>query len=533
MDRREFLGAGLLASAGALLGTTALGQKAMRSYEEATVAELSAAMERGQLTSEALTNWYLARIRTIDPKLGSIMELNPDAVSIARQRDRERRNRMAKGPLHGIPVVIKDNIDTADKMKTTAGSLALIDAPPPKRDAFIVQRLRDAGAVIIAKTNLSEWANFRDDNSISGWSGRGGQTRNPYILDRNACGSSSGTGVAVAANLAAVGIGTETDGSILCPSSINGIVGLKPTVGLVSQNGIIPISATQDTAGPMTRTVADTAILLNVLVAKDPNDSNPSRDPLQLVKGIDGFIPPNDYRTFLKPDGLRGARIGVARDYWGRNATVDKMTNAALEVLKRQGTELVDVRFPNMQKFGDAEFTVLKYEFKDGLERYLRERGSRHKSLNDLVKFNNDNAGRELKYFGQSIMEASAKLGDLNSQEYKDALKTAKKYAAEEGIDEVMEKNRLDAIVAPSNGPTWLIDTVSGDCGSGYVGSSSMPAVAGYPNITVPAGFAKELPIGISFFGKPFTEGKLIQYAYAFEQATKARRKPKFLPTYA
>ena len=523
MDRRDFLGAGLLAGAGALLGSTALGQKAMRGFEEATVAELSAAMERGQLTSEALTKWYLARIRTIDPKLGSIIEVNPDALAIARQRDRERRSRAAKGPLHGIPVVIKDNIDTADRMKTTAGSLALVDAPPPKQDAFIVQRLRDAGAVIIAKTNLSEWANFRDESSISGWSGRGGQTRNPYILDRNACGSSSGSGVAVAANLAAVGIGTETDGSILCPSSINGIVGLKPTIGLVSRSGIIPIAASQDTAGPMTRTVADTAIVLNAIAFQDGDDPAMRGTKRERV----------DYTNFLKPDGLRGARIGVARDYWGRNATVDKATNAALEVLKRQGAELVDVKFPNLQKFGDAEYTILKYEFKDGLERYLRERGARHKTLNDLIKFNNDNAARELKYFGQSIMEASAKLGDLNSKEYKDAVKTARKYAAEEGIDEVMEKNRLDAIVAPSNAPTWMIDTVSGDCGSGYVGSSAMPAVAGYPNITVPAGFAKGLPIGISFFGKPFTEGKLIQYAYAFEQATKARRKPKFLPTYA
>lgn len=521
MYRREFLGTGLLAGAGALMGTHVFGQRSARSFEEATVAELTAAMERRQLTSEALTNWYLTRIRTIDPKVNSIIEVNPDALTIARQRDRERRNGMVKGPLHGIPVVIKDNIDTADKMKTTAGSLALVDAPTPKRDAFIVQRLRDAGAVIIAKTNLSEWANFRDDNSISGWSGRGGQTRNPYILDRNACGSSSGTGVAVAANLAAVGIGTETDGSILCPSSINGIVGLKPTVGLVSRSGIIPIAASQDTAGPMTRNVADAAIMMNVIDLVDPNDA--------AMKAKREKV---DYTNFLRGDGLSGARIGVARDYWGRNAIVDKVTNAALEVLKRQGAELVDVKFPNLQKFGDAEFIILKYEFKDGLERYLRERGARYTTLSDLVKFNNDNAARELKYFGQSIMEASAKLGDLDSKEYKDALKTAKKYAAEEGIDEVVEKNRLTAIVAPSNAPTWMIDTVSGDCGSGYVGSSSMPAVAGYPNITVPAGFAKELPIGISFFGKAFTEGTLIQYAYAFEQATKARRKPKFLPTY-
>ena len=522
MDRRDFLYAGLAAGAFAMLGTEVLGQRTMRAYEEATVSELNAAMESGQLSSETLTNWYLNRIRSIDPKLRSVIEVNPDAVTIARQRDRERRNRMVKGPLHGIPVVIKDNIDTADKMKTTAGSLALANAPAPKRDAFIVEKLREAGAVILAKTNLSEWANFRDDNSISGWSGRGGQTRNPYILDRDPCGSSSGSGVAISANLAAVAIGTETDGSIVCPSSINGIVGLKPTVGLVSRSGIIPIAASQDTAGPMTRTVADAAVLLNVLDFADPNDSA-TRFKRERV----------DYTNFLRADGLRGARIGVARNYWDRNATVDRVTNAALEVLKRQGAQLIDVRFPNLNKFGDAEFLILKYEFKDGLERYLRERGARYTTLAELVQFNNDNAAKELKYFGQSILEACAKLGDLNSKEYKDAVKTAKKYAAEEGIDEVMDKNRLDAVVAPSNAPTWLIDTVGGDCGSGYVGSSSMPAVAGYPNITVPAGFAKELPIGISFFGKAFTEGKLIQYAYAFEQAAKARRKPKFLPTYA
>ena len=523
MDRRDFLSAAAAAGFGMALGSTAIGQRAARSLEEATVAELSSMMERGQMTSEAITNWYLARIRTIDTKIRSIIELNPDAVAIARQRDRERRNRMAKGPLHGIPVVIKDNIDTADKMKTTAGSLALMDAPTPKQDAFIVQRLRDAGAVIIGKTNLSDWANFRDNDSISGWSGRGGQTKNPYILDRNPCGSSSGSGAAVAANLAAVAIGTETDGSILCPASINGIVGLKPTIGLVSRSGIIPIAESQDTAGPMTRTVADAAILLNAIAFADADDASMKGAARARV----------DYTQFLDANGLRGARIGVARDYWGRNAVVDKVMDAALESLKRAGAVLVDVKFPNRSKFGDAEFKILQYEFKDGLEKYLRGRGGKHRTLNDLIKFNSDNSARELKYFGQSIMESSAKLGDLNSKEYKEAKDTARKYAAEEGIDEAVEKNKLDAIVGPSNAPTWMIDTVSGDCGSGYVGSSSMPAVAGYPNITVPAGFAKELPMGISFFGKAFTEPMLIKLAYSFEQATKARRKPKFLATYA
>jgi amidase len=525
MKRRDFLSAATLAGVGSALSSSALGQRAARSLEEATVAELSAMMQRGQMTSEQITTWYLARIRTIDPQINSIIEINPDAIAIAREKDRERRNRMMKGPLHGIPVVIKDNIDTADKMKTTAGSLALVDAPTPKQDAFIVTKLREAGAVIIGKTNLSEWANFRDGDSISGWSGRGGQTRNPYILDRNPCGSSSGTGAAIAANLAAVGIGTETDGSILCPSSINGIVGLKPTVGLVSRSGIIPISATQDTAGPMCRTVADVAYLMDVLAHPDQNDrSTISSD------GAPNYRSP--YSQMLLADGLRGARIGVARDYWGRNAVVDKVTNAALETMKRAGAELIDIRFPNRNRFGDAEFTVLKYEFKDGLEKYLRQRGSRHKTLDDLIRFNNDNAAKELKYFGQSIMEASAKLGDLNSKEYRDAIETCRKYARGEGIDEAVDKNKLDAIVGPSNAPTWMIDTVSGDCGSGYVSSSSMAAVAGYPNITVPAGFAKELPIGISFFSKAFTEHTLIKLAYSFEQATKARRKPKFLKTF-
>lgn len=522
MDRRDFLGAATLAGVGAALGSNAFGQRAARSLEEATVAELSSMMQRGQMTSEAITNWYLARIRTIDPQINSMIEVNPDAIAIARERDRERRNRMVKGPLHGIPVVIKDNIDTADKMKTTAGSLALMDAPVPKLDAFVVTKLREAGAVIIGKTNLSEWANFRDDNSISGWSGRGGQTRNPYILDRNACGSSSGSGAAIAANLATIAIGTETDGSILCPSSINGIVGLKPTVGLVSRSGIIPISATQDTAGPMTRTVADAAYLMDAIEGPDAKD--PGTRPGKWERG--------SYTNSLIVDGLRGARIGVARDYWGRNAVVDKVMNAALATMKRAGVELIDVKFPHLRDFGDAEFLVLKYEFKDGLEKYLRQRGGKFVTLDDLIKFNNDNAARELKYFGQSIMEASAKLGDLNSKEYKDAIETCRKYSREEGIDEAVDKNKLDAIVAPSNGPTWMIDTVSGDCGSGYVGSSSIAAVAGYPNITVPAGFAKELPIGISFFGKAFTEHTLIKLAYSFEQATKARRKPKFLKTF-
>ncbi|NOT48617.1 MAG: amidase, partial [Acidobacteria bacterium] len=359
--------------------------------------------------------------------------------------------------------------------------------------------------------------------SISGWSGRGGQTRNPYVLDRNPCGSSSGTGSAIAANLAAIGIGTETDGSIVCPSSICGIVGIKPTVGVVSRSGIIPISASQDTAGPMCRTVADAAVLLDVLDASDPNDNVTANGGKRRERV--------SYATSLIKDGLRGARIGVARDYWGQKPVVDGVMNAALEVMKKAGAELIDVKFPNMKKFGDAEFLVLQYEFKDGLEKYLAARGSRHKTLNDLIKFNNDNAAKEMPYFKQSLFEMCAKKGPLSEKEYLDALTTSRKYTREEGIDEVVDKNKLDAIVGPANAPTWMIDTVNGDCGSAYIGTSSLAAAAGYPNITVPAGFVHDLPIGISFFGKAYTEPTLIRLAYSFEQTTKARRAPKFLPT--
>jgi len=524
IGRREFLGIAAAAGLGLSMKKSVPASVTQKVFEleEATVSEMMTAMQNGTLTSRQMVTRYLARIRTIDKKLNSIIELNPDAIQIAAILDRERKQGKLRGPLHGIPVVIKDNIDTADKMKTTAGSLALVDAPTPSKDASIVQRLRAAGAVILAKTNLSEWANFRDNSSISGWSGRGGQTRNPYILDRNPCGSSSGTAVAISANLGAIGIGTETDGSILCPASICGIVGLKPTVGLVSRSGIIPIATSQDTAGPMTRTVTDAAILLNVLDSSDSNDSVTTRRRSRI-----------DYTSFLNPEGLRGARIGVARDYWERRPEVDKVANAALDAMIKAGAILVDVKFSNLRKFGDAEFVVLQYEFKDGLERYLRERGSRYKTLDDLIKFNKDNATRELKYFGQDVFESSAKKGTLKDKEYREALETSRKFSQKEGIDDAMDKNKLDAIVGPSNAPTWMIDTINGDCGSGYISSSSLAAVAGYPNITVPAGFAKELPIGISFFGRAWSEGTLIKLAYAFEQATKARRKPKFLPTAA
>lgn len=524
IDRREFLEIAALAGIGFMAAGTTVDAKAL-DLTEKTVAELAASMQKGELSSEGITNWYLARIKAIDPKINSMIEVNPDALSIARQRDNERRLKNVKGPLHGIPFVIKDNIDTADKMKTTAGSLALIDAPTPAKDAFIVERLREAGAVLLGKTNLSEWANFRDNDSSSGWSGRGRQTRNPYILDRNPCGSSSGTGAAIAANLAAIGIGTETDGSIVCPASINGLVGLKPTVGLVSRSGIIPIAASQDTAGPMTRSVADAAFLLDILDAADPGDPATTAAGKRRER--------SSYTSSLQKDGLRGARVGVARDFWGRNAVVDEVTDAALDAMKKAGAVLIDVKFPNLRKFGDAEFLVLQYEFKDGLEKYLRGRGSKYKTLDDLIKFNNDDAAREMPYFKQAIFESSAKKGPLTDKEYLDAVETCRKYSREEGIDQVMNENKLDATVAPSNAPTWMIDLVSGDCGGGYVGSSSLAAVAGYPNITVPAGFARELPIGISFFGRAYSEYVLIKIAYSFEQATKARRTPKFLPTAA
>lgn len=525
IDRRNFLKAASAAGVGALaMRSTGFGLSPVSfELEEATVNEIQSLMSRGEISAKEIAEMYLKRIASVDKQINSIIEINPDAIGIAEQMDRERKSGKMRGPLHGIPVVLKDNIDTADKMKTTAGSLALLNAPTPKQDAFIVQKLRDAGAVVLAKTNLSEWANFRDNDSISGWSGRGGQTRNPYILDRNPCGSSSGTGAAIAANLAAIGIGTETDGSIVCPASICGIVGLKPTLGMVSRSGIIPIAHSQDTAGPMTRSVADAAAMLNVLDAADPRDS---------ITFTERKRERVDFTTFLKPDGLKGTRIGVVRNFFGRRKEVDKVMEASLDVMKRSGAEVIDVTIDSIGKFGAAEFEVLLYEFKADLEKYLAERGAEHKTLEDLIQFNQDNAARSLKYFGQSIFEAAVKKGPLTTKEYTDALALSKRLTQAEGIDLVMDKNKLDALVGPSNAPSWLIDTVNGDCGSGYVSSSSIAAVAGYPNITVPAGFERELPMGISFFGRAWSEGTLIKIAYSFEQATKARRKPKMLPTY-
>ena len=489
--------------------------------EEATVAELQTAMKSGKLSARDLTQRYLDRIKEIDPKINSVLETNPDALKIADDLDKERKSGKLRGALHGIPILIKDNIDTADKMKTTAGSLALVDAPTPKQDAFLVQQMRNAGAIILGKTNLSEWANFRSSKSSSGWSGRGGQTHNPYILDRNPCGSSSGTGAAIAANLAAIGIGTETDGSIICPSATCGIVGIKPTLGLVSRSGVIPIAHSQDTAGPMARTVSDAAILLGVLVGEDKSDSITS----QSSKGE------KDYTKYLRKDGLRKMRIGVARQYFGRNAKIDAVIEPHLKVLRDGGAELIDVKIENSDKFGDAEYDVLLYEFKEDLNKYLAGRGGKYRTLADLIKFNDANKDTEMPYFGQEIFLQAQEKGDLNDRAYRLALLQSKLYTQERGIDPVMSQNNLDAIIAPSGGAAWMTDLVNGDCGV-FEGMTSFAAVSGYPSITVPAGYVQGLPVGMSFFGRAFSEPTLIKIAYAFEQATKARKPPTFMATY-
>ncbi len=494
-------------------------------FAELSVAQLQERMSKGTLTSRALTAAYLARMKAIDssgPTLRSVIERNPDALMIADRMDAERARGEVRGPLHGIPVLIKDNIDTADKMATSAGSLALAGSSA-LRDAHIVELLRASGAVLLGKTNLSEWANFRSTRSTSGWSGRGGQTRHPYVLDRNPCGSSSGTASAIAASLAAVGVGTETDGSIICPSSICGLVGIKPTVGLVSRSGIIPISATQDTAGPMARTVADAAVLLTVLAGLDERD--------QSTKGGEGKRAP-DYTKFLDVEALRGARIGVARNMAGFHPRVDAMLDAALGAMAKAGAIIVDpADVPTVGKYDDAETEVLLYEFKDGINSYLRSRGSgvRVKSLEDLIAFNKANAAREMPWFGQEQFERAQAKGLLTDTKYRDALSACRTLSREKGIDAVIAKHKLDAIVAPSNGPTWPTDLVNGDRYSG--GNSSVAAVAGYPSVTVPMGYIAEAPIGISMIGAAWTEGRLIGLAHAFEQVTRVRRPPQFLST--
>jgi amidase len=530
-SRRGFLKATAQAGALTILSSTAMARTESPfvakdfELEEITVNELQAGMKSGKYTARSLVEAYLARIDEVDkngPKVNSVIELNPDALQIAAALDKERREKGSRSLLHGIPVLIKDNIDTADRMRTSAGSLALGESTPPK-DSFVAQKLREAGAVILGKTNLSEWANFRSTHSTSGWSGRGGLTKNPYALDRNPCGSSSGSGVAGAANLAAVTIGTETDGSIVCPSNMNSLVGIKPTVGLVSRAGIIPISATQDTAGPMCRTVTDAAIVLGALTGVDARDAATANSR---GKGL------KDYTKFLDANGLKGARLGIVRKSFGFSEKVDALLNESIDAMKRAGAVIIDsTNIPHAGEYDASEFEVLLYEFKAGLNAYLASLGANApaKSLKDLIDYNNKHRDTEMPYFGQeTFIQAEAK-GDLKSPAYLKALAKNMRLSRLEGIDAIMIKHRLDALVAPTGGPPWTTDLVNGDHFVG--GLSTAPAVAGYPHITVPAGYIFGLPIGISFVGRAYTEGTLIKIAYAYEQLTKHRKPPKFLPT--
>lgn len=531
-SRRNFLGSAAMLGAAALApaefarASEGRTQSEVKPFEldEITVAELQEGMKSGKFTAHSLAQKYLERIEEIDksgPRINSVIETNPDALSIADSLDEERKSKGPRGPLHGIPVLIKDNIGTADRMVTTAGSLALSGFTPTK-DSEVAHRLRAAGAVILGKTNLSEWANFRSNSSSSGWSGRGGQTHNPYATDRNPCGSSSGSGAAASANLAAITIGTETDGSIVCPSSANGVVGIKPTVGLVSRAGIIPISHSQDTAGPICRTVADAATLLGAIASVD------AADAATKAPGRKASV---DYTQFLKRDGLRGARIGVVRKLFFSPQKLDPLMNRAMEAMKSEGAILVDpVEIATLGKFDGSENTVLQYEFKADMHAYLAQfPNAPVHSLKDIIEFNERNREKELLYFGQETMIASDKRGPLSDKAYQDALAKNHRLARAEGIDAVMDKHNLDALIAPTGGPAWLTDLVNGDHDTG--GSSSPAAVAGYPNINVPAGFVFGLPVGISFFGRAWSEPKLIQIAYAFEQATRFRKPPQFLAT--
>lgn len=525
-SRRRFLQTGVQATAFTIVSPhTRLraNAEAVFQLEEATIKQLQDTQSSGAQTAQSLVEAYLKRIDELDkrgPAINSIIELNPDALDIARQLDAERKAGKVRGPMHGIPVLIKDNIDTHDRMMTTAGSLALEGSIAP-RDAFIVEQLRKAGAVILGKTNLSEWANFRSSKSISGWSGRGGQTLNPYALDRNPCGSSSGSGAAAAANLCAVAVGTETDGSIVCPSTASGLVGIKPTLGLVSRSGIIPIAHSQDTAGPMARTVADAAALLNALTGVDTRDA--------LTKTSAGKAD-RDYTRFLAPHGLTGARLGIVRKSFGFNERVDKLMEAAIEVMRKLGALIIDpADVPTTGQFDASEFEVLLYEFKADLNAYLKSLGPNApvKTMKDILAFNEKNADRELKFFGQDTMLKAQAKGALHSPAYRRALAKNHLLSRTRGIDAVMTKYRLDALIAPTGGPAWTVDYANGDHFTG--GFSSASAVAGYPHITVPAGFVYGLPVGISFAGRAWSEPKLISLAYAFEQATKHRQPPQFL----
>ncbi|KQQ96856.1 amidase [Massilia sp. Leaf139] len=524
MDRRDFVRLGVAAGAVVgVAGSVAAAPKAATGADdllEAGVREQGAAMAAGKTSSQQLVKRYLARIAAVDkagPRLNSVIELNPDALKIAAELDRERAAGKLRGPLHGIPVLLKDNIATGDKMSTSGGSLAL-DGVRATRDAFVTERLRAAGAVIIGKTNLSEWANMRSTNSVSGWSARGGQTKNPHALDRNTSGSSSGSGAAIAASLATLAVGTETDGSIVSPSSSCGIVGLKPTLGLVSRSGIIPIAHSQDTAGPMTRSVADAALMLAAMTGVDGDDA--------VTKESQGKVA--DYAAALRLDGLRGKRIGVARNFFGGSTAVDEVVEKELAILKAQGAILVDVKVPNTNKYNQTEVEVLLCEFKPDLAAYLAAYAPHApvKNMADVIAFNEKNAAREMPHFGQEHLIASQQKDGLDSKAYREALANNRRYSREEGIDKIMREEKLDALVAPTGGLAWLTDYINGDH---YGMSFSSPAaVAGYPHITVPAGFAHGLPVGISFVGGAYSEATLIGMAYAYEQASKRRRAPRY-----
>ena len=509
-DRREFLKASASGLAGLALFRNMRGEviqtaphEPFPQLVEVTIDDLQAKMKSGQLTSRKLVEMYLERIHHLDAKLRSVVETNPDALAIADQLDKERKRGKLRSGIHGIPILIKDNLDTADKMLTTAGSLALIDAPVPKKDALVVQQLRTSGAILLGTANLSEWANFRSTKSISGWSGRGGQTNNPYFLDQNPCGSSSGSGVAVSANLAAAAVGTETNGSVICPAVTNGVVGIKPTLGLVSQKGIIPIAHTQDTAGPMARTVTDATILFNAMITR--NDL--SADAKKLAK--------KDYTKFLDANALKGARLGLVMQYTTRQE-VKEYYQKYIEVLKTAGATLVDVTFPtDYSKLSDDRLNILLYEFKTDLNKYLTDRGAKYTTIDELIKFNDENKEKELPKFGQELFLQSRDKGALTDQAYIDARAKMTKATRDDGIDALVKKDNLDALVTPTSGATW-----------------SIAAVAGYPYITVPVGLRENNVSGMGFFGSAYSEPKLIGYAYAFEQLTKGRVVPQYLSTY-
>src|SRR5579883_2186141 len=515
-SRREILKMGAVALALDQLSS------AQWTFEDPALADLQTALAASQITSERLVEIYAERIQKIDksgPRVNAVIEMNPDAPAIAAALDRERKEKGPRGPLHGIPILIKDNIDTGDKMMTSAGSLAL--ASRALKDAALVERLRAAGAIVLGKTNLSEWANFRSTHSTSGWSGRGGQTKNPYALDRNPCGSSSGSGAAVSANLTSVAVGTETDGSVICPSSICGIVGIKPTLGLISRSGIIPIAHSQDTAGPMARSVRDAAIVLGVLAGVDERDA--------ATAGARGNIA-RDYTSYLDPTGLKGARIGFVRQYLTMGPAVSSVMDDCIHLLKDAGAEIVDpVEFPKFEEWRDTETEVLLYEFKADLNAYLADRGAGVKSLADCIAFNRAHRSEEMPYFAQELMEQAQGKGPLTEKAYKDALDRNHRLTRKEGIDALLKKYKLDALAGPTAGPAWTTDWVNGDRVDS--GCSSPPAVSGYPHITVPAGQVFGLPVGFSFFAEAWSEPKLIKLAYAFEQLRKARTKPGFSPT--